>query len=231
MFAPVQKLPLVVGVLIMITELLYALEPVVVFIVDFLGDTLTFITGGFLIAGTGWLFNKVSSNEVLQRKKEALVEKEDGSLRNSFLGAIAAGLLVGFGHAFISSYIPMLVGLDFTHALPEGWRGEYLSSILLGISAILAFPLSIQICKISPKISMIAALVGIAAGVGIMLMALHFYTMLFGATVLSVAFSIASVSGLPFAIERLSLKHITLGSGASFGSAELFDGIFDLMSM
>lgn len=229
MFAPVQKLPLIMGVLIMTTELLYALEPIVVFIVDFLGDTLTFITGGILIATTGWLFNKVSSDEVLQRKDEALAEGKTTGTTNSFLGVIITGLIVGVGHAFLAGYIPVRVSSDFSQMLESGWRGEYLSSILLGISAILAFPLSIQICRIKTSTAMLIAMLGIAAGALTMLVSQQFYGLLLGGIILSIAFSVASVSGLPFAIRQLTLRHITLGVGVFFGATEIFDGLFDLI--
>ena len=61
-FAPAQKLPVVMGVLFLVTELIYALEPAVVGLVHFFGDTLTFVVGGILIAGTGFLFHYVSSS-------------------------------------------------------------------------------------------------------------------------------------------------------------------------
>ena len=40
-FAPAKKLPIVMGFLFMVIELIYALEPLVVALVQFFGDTLT----------------------------------------------------------------------------------------------------------------------------------------------------------------------------------------------
>ena len=72
-FAPAKQLPIVMGVLFLVTELLYALEPVVVALVTFFGDTLTFVVGGILIGGTGFIFHRVSRDEVLQRKTDLIL--------------------------------------------------------------------------------------------------------------------------------------------------------------
>lgn len=230
MFAPAHKLPMIMGILIMVTELFYALEPVVVFIVDFLGDTLTFVTGGVLIGVTGWLFNKVTSDEVIQRKEETLAEQTSQSTRNSaFLGVIVAGLIVGFGHAFIAAYVPLRINFEYINLIPGGWKGEYISSIFLAISALLAFPLSIIVCRVKTRNSLLLSLAGIIIGVVLMLISLKLSTLLIGASILAISFSLASVSGLPFVIRNLSLKHLTLGVGIYFGATEIFDGVFDLM--
>ena len=110
------------GVLILITELLYALEPVIVYIVDFFGDTLTFVVGGVLIAVTGFIFQRISSDEVLLRKEELAKEKA-ASKKSQFPAIILAGLVLGLGHALILAYFPYKTEAVFAHAVtfPNTW--------------------------------------------------------------------------------------------------------------
>jgi uncharacterized membrane protein YccF (DUF307 family) len=50
-----------------------------------------------------------------------------------------------------------------------------------------------------------------------------------GAIITAGAFSFINVSGLPFALKHLTVKHITYGVGIYIGSTEVVSGIFEYM--
>lgn len=229
MFAPAQKLPIVMGVMVLITELLFALEPILVNIVNYLGDTTTFIAGGLLIGVTGWLFNRISSDDVLDRKEKTLAEEAKKMGGSSFLRVVGIGILVGLSHALVATYFPLKLNQDFSGSLPFGWSGEYLSSLLLGMAAIIAFPLSIQVSKYGPEKSLRYAFIGAGIGVLLLLFGFNLNLLLIGGVIMALSFSVAGVSGLPFIIQGLSLRHLTLGVGVYIGASEIFDGLLDIL--
>ena len=133
------------GVLFLVTELLYALEPVIVSLVHVFGDTLTFVVGGILIAGTGFLFHKVSSDEVIQRKQELI---ESPKITNqsvmSYVTILIIGLVLGVGKGFLVEFVPDHIETNFKSI---GEYGGYISFGFLGFSAILAFAISNYVSK------------------------------------------------------------------------------------
>lgn len=226
-FAPAQKLPIVMGFLFLITELLYALEPVIVGLVSFFGDTLTFVVGGVLIAGAGVVFHVVSSDEVLQRKQELLTKQNNkGQPFISYLAILVIGLVLGLGKAFLIEFVPEVVERRY----PElGSMGEYLSFGLLGLSALIGFTVARYVS--SKNLSHV-----IMIGFGILfigLISLIFIQnqiwIVFGGLLTACSFSIINISGLPFAIRHLTVHHITYGVGIYIGASEVATGIFEYL--
>ncbi|MGB3469031.1 MAG: hypothetical protein WBA74_27345 [Cyclobacteriaceae bacterium] len=223
-FAPLQKLPVVMGVLVLTTELLYALEPLIVELVHFFGDTLTFIVGGILIAGTGLLFYKTSSDEVMTRKRElqATEEKKGGLL--SYVVIIVAGLQLGLAKALLVEFFPSHISAVFP---AQSAYADYITFGLLGFSAVLAFAASRSVARYKPvrvlTISFITLLVG---GLSLIISELFALTIV-SALVVAASFSFINITGLPFAIGNLSVRHITYGVGIFIGASELFSGLLE----
>ena len=226
-FAPAQKLPIVMGFLFLVTELLYALEPVIVALVSFFGDTLTFIVGGILIAGSGIIFHRVSRDEVLQRKAELM---QSDRVKNqsfiSYLAILVVGLFLGLGKAFLVEFLPEHFAIKF----PEwGNYGDYISFTILGLCAISGFLISKRIAKANLRKVIISSFVVLLVGATTIILSSDPYVSVIAALVIGAGFTIVNISGLPFAIQNLSVRHVTYGVGIYIGASEILTGLFEYM--
>lgn len=226
-FAPAKQLPIVMGVLFLVTELLYALEPVVVALVTFFGDTLTFIVGGILIGGTGFIFHRVSRDEVLQRKTDLI--KDDRVKTQSVLSYIAIlmiGLLLGVGKAFIVEFLPEYFAENFsTFAV----SGGIISFSILGLCAIGGFLISKKISKLDLRRVLISSFIVLFIGVVLLVFSGNVYLSIISALIIGAAFTIMNIGGLPFAIQNLSVRHVTYGVGIYIGASEVITGLFEYL--
>ncbi len=225
-FAPAQKLPVVMGVLFLVTELIYALEPIVVELVHFFGDTLTFVVGGILIAGTGLIFHRVSSDEVIQRRQQRLEESNQAaqSLRSYFI-ILVVGLGLGTAKAFLVEFLPDYAAKSTTAIGPYG---QYISFGLLGFSAILGFAVSGLVSNMNLQRVLRLSTVVMIIGILMLLIAPNATLLVAGGVLTAVAFSFINVSGLPYAISHLSIKHMTYGVGIYIGASEVVTGIMEV---
>jgi MFS family permease len=225
-FAPAQKLPIVMGVLVFTTELLYALEPLIVSFVTTIGDTLTFIIGGILIAVTGLIFQRVSSNEVIARKKE-LLEKQPVEKKTNYMALIAIiiiGLQLGVGKAVITELLPDYLVANFNF---EPDTSSFISFLMLGMSAVIAFILGFFITKLRITNVLITGFAILVAGVIGFFLSTNGQYAVFFSFIVAVAFSLLNISGLPFTLKNLSVRHITYGVGIFIGASEVFSGLIE----
>ena len=226
MFSSVKNLPIVMGIIIFVTELIYALEPVVVALVDFFGATLTFIVGGVLISVSGYIFQKVSRDEVLIRKKEQIEEVEKNTKRSNFLLTVSIALIFGIAHSFIVNYLPTLFSNSFT----TEFSGNYFASFILFCVAVLAIPISRMVARKSITNYIIWSVVLLVVSILLILIP-STITFILGSLLLIIAFGILSVSALPLVIQNLSVRNITLGVGIFYGVSEIADGISDILQI
>lgn len=225
-FAPAQKLPIVMGFLFLVTELVYAIEPIVVALVLFFGDTLTFVVGGILISVSGYIFHRVSRDEVLQRKTQLMVADRVTGKQSliSYASILMVGLFLGVGKAFLLEFLPHHLANTF----PEfGAYGGYVSFVILGLCAIGGFLISRTIAKRQLWKVITTSFVILVVGVFILLFAPSVEILIGGALVVAAGFTMLNISGLPFAIQNLSVRHVTYGVGIYIGASELLTGIFE----
>ena len=224
-FAPPKKLPIVMGFLFLVTELLYALEPVVVGLVSFFGDTLTFVVGGILIAGTGYLFHRVSSDEVIQRKQELMAnDRVKSQPFISYVAILVIGLFLGLGKAFLVEFLPE----HFAFKYPSiGEYGDYISFGILGICAVAGFLVSKKISESSLKKVIASSFIVLVVGVLVMLASSNPYLTVAAALIIGAGFTMINISGLPFAIQNLSVRYVTYGVGIYIGASEVLTGLFE----
>jgi len=225
-FAPAQKLPIVMGFLFLVTELVYAIEPIVVALVLFFGDTLTFVVGGILISVSGYIFHRVSRDEVLQRKSQLLVADRVTGKQSliSYASILMVGLFLGVGKAFLIEFLPNHLATKF----PEfGSFGGYVSFIILGLCAVGGFLISKTIAKKQLWKVITTSFAILVVGVFILLFAPSIEVLIGGALVVAAGFTMLNISGLPFAIQNLSVRHVTYGVGIYIGASELLTGVFE----
>ena len=226
-FAPPKKLPIIMGFLFLVTEFLYALEPVIVGLVSFFGDTLTFVVGGILIAGSGYLFHRVSSDEVIQRKQELMENDRVGSQPIiSYLAILVIGLFLGVGKAFLVEFLPE----HFAFRFPEiGEYGDYISFGILGICAVAGFLISRKIAELSLRKVIASSFFVLAIGVVIILISTNAILTIIAALIIGTGFTLINISGLPYAIQNLSVRHVTYGVGIYIGASEILTGLFEYL--
>ena len=224
MFAPSKQLPIAMGILVLVSELIYALEPLVVALVDFFGATLTFVVGGVLISVSGLIFKKVSSEEVLVKKQDQMRETTHETKSSNFIKVVGIGLLLGLGHSLIMGYIPD----QFGRLIAANLHGNYFASMLLGAAALLALPISRFSARAKLTKSLSLAMIILAVSIFFIFIPTAF-TFITGSILLAIFFSLISVTALPFALQNLSVRHVTFGVGLFFGATELFDGIVEIL--
>ena len=223
-FGPAHKLPIVVGFLFLSTELIYALEPIIVELVRFFGDTLTFVVGGILISVSGIVFYRVSSNEVIDRKKEMMEQPQTKTEISAFLAVITFGLFLGLGKAFLIEYFPHFMDQKF-NSINE--KGGYIALGLLALSALFAFSMSSFLAKKKMSNVILTGFITLTIGILIIGFGSNLTLYILGGVVTALSFGALNVVGLPFVFKNLSVRYITYGVGIFIGASEFFTGLFE----
>ncbi|MCU0428832.1 MAG: MFS transporter [Cytophagaceae bacterium] len=225
-FAPSKDLPLVMAVITMITELIYALEPIVIDLVNWLGGTETFITGGVLLIVTGYFFLKSTKGMEIKAGQR---DQENIDRNNNFLMIVLIGLTFGMITAFIMEIFPDLLKTKLPDYSTMAFGGNHFSSIILAIAAILAIPLSSLVNRLSViKGLTIGLMMAAICIVGILLVQSQ-VLIIFLVFMLSVGFGMASVSAFPYTLQNLNPRNLTFGAGIFFGAVELASGVFAIL--
>ena len=221
-FAPAKELPSAMALMVLTTELLYALEPWVVDFVDAIGPTSTFALGAVLLIATGYFFRKTTRDVKLSRDVE-----EAAAAQSSYLNVFVAGLSLGLAVAIINNFVPLWMLSKKGIEVIATKQSVYVSLILFA-AALAAWPLSMQV----KKMGVVKGLrIGLAGSFVCFALAyfLPLYIALAACVLAGLFFSLASVSAFPYALENLAPKNVTLGAGLFFGSLELAQGLISIV--
>ncbi len=223
LFAPARRLPAAMAMMVLTTDLLYAFEPVVVDIVDWMGPVVTFASGGVLLIVTGYFFKRSTRDVNFSR-----VSEESKAAASNFGMVLVVGLCFGLINAIIKNLMPAWLLSKSDMALPIQNGGVFVSLVLI-TAAIAAWPLSFQVDKIGLKRSVVIGLIGTAFSLALVYVMPMEYPALACALLAGVFLSLASVSAFPYALQNLSVRSVTIGSGLFFGSFELAEGILSIL--
>lgn len=223
LFAPAKKLPAAMALMVLTTDLLYAFEPVVVNLVDWMGPVITFAFGGVLLIITGYIFKRTTRNATFVR-----TGAETRATENNFVIVIAVGLAFGVIYAVINNYMPGWLLSKSDIELPVHTGGVFVSLVLI-TAALAAWPLSFQVDRIGLQRAVVIGVVGAAVCLGLVYLIPMEYPALVCSLFAGIFLSLASVSAFPYALQNLSVKSITVGSGLFFGSFELAEGIISIL--
>ncbi|MCS6824388.1 MAG: hypothetical protein NZ529_08840 [Cytophagaceae bacterium] len=222
LFAPTSGLPIAMAVITMINDVIYGLEPIVVDLVNFIGPTLTFVTGGVLLVITGVIFIRTTRNIPVENSSEKAERK------SNYAAILLVGLAFGLITAFIFKVLPEILSIKLPEYDSKIFGGNHFSTVILLIAAFLAIPSS----KIAENTGLIQSLI-----VGIVLSCISILMIIFNdikgalqlaALCLGLGYSLISVSALPFTLQNISSRNLTFGVGMFFGSLEIAPGIFDV---
>ncbi len=221
-FASQDRLPLIMGILILATDLSYALEPLIVGLVNFLGPTLTFITGGVLVGGSGYWFLKSSSAQVEEKSSMSMEERnpKEGS-GNPYLFIMGMGIALGLGKGLLMEYIPM-------QGMYGSISGSVFSFLMLGLSAIGALILGLRVHSNQQRVFTIGLALMIVGG-ALLVNTTQMAVQITGAVLIAFGFSASGITGLPLAFQRLKENQLILGTGLLLGCSEIISGILEIL--
>ena len=224
LFTPVEKLPTAMAVITIVGNLIYALEPVIVDIIDQLGAPLTFLSGGVIVFLSGYALNRNSLDLFKQgdgSSKAAI--KTDVKSDYGFIFLI--GIAMGIGTTILFNLFPDILEqkLSWLGNLPGKW---YIVGIMI-VAAIFTVPAGNVAVKYGNIQTLLYSLaVMLIASVGIFFLpagiAVAFFAMVF-----AIAYTTLSVSSLPLAITRAGFSEKVFCVGIFFSGTELPMGIVD----
>ena len=200
LFTPLDKLPRAMAVLTITGNLVYALEPVIVDVIDFVGVPITFMIGGVLVFVSGYALRK-NSLDLFKVTGDREHDPGPSAARTSDKGFIFfAGLSLGIATTLLFYWFPSTIHGKLS-TLFEGDGSMLVVGVLL-ITAMISWPVSHAVRKYGTHRSFwfsffaitlsIAALYAMTARAGLLVAVVGF----------SVAYSFLSVSSLPLAISR-----------------------------
>ncbi len=231
LFTPVDKLPRAMAVLTIVANLIYAIEPVIVDIIDFVGAPLTFMAGGVVVFISGYALQKNSlSLFKLSDNKEGrpLAAITLDTQKSKFGYIFFLGLALGVPTAVMFNVFPEVLGAKISMML-NGLSGKMIVVYILVISAVLSLPASYVVNRMGSVksfwMSFITIMITIAS-----IFVFPAGNVVVGMTaVFSIMFTLLSVSSLPLAMSRSNYYEKVFCVGIFFSGVALPDGILDLV--
>lgn len=227
LFAPVDKLPLAMAVLTIVGNLVNALEPVIVDIIDYLGAALTFSIGGVAVFLSGYALKRTSLDLFKSTNGDAGTEESKKS-RYPFIFFLGVGM--GFATTVLFNLFPDQLEISVGPLLGE-LNGNMIVVMMLVLSALISVPLTKIVDRIGLKKSFVNSLViVISAFGGIMGLTSTGPVVLF-CLVFVFGFTWMAVSSLPLVIQEASVSEKVFCVGIFYSGVALPDGIVDYIML
>jgi hypothetical protein len=228
LFTPIDKLPKAMALLTIVANLVYAVEPVIVDIIDALGAPITFIVGGVATLASGYAMRKNSLGLFKQTgDKEVVLNASDLRTKTSLS---SFGFIFLLGTTVMFNMFPEVLSAKLSPIL-AGTNGKIILVGILLVSAILSWPISTYINKYSMDSVFwtSAALMALSMG-GIFLFDVAWVVLALVA-LFTVMITALSVSSLPLAINRAGFYDKVLCVGVFFSGVALPEGIFESLQV
>ncbi len=218
LFVPEKRMPTAMAVLTIVYGLLYAIEPIVVQVINFLGAAPTFLLGGVAVFFSGLMLRK-NSTVIPDRPKP------NGVVKSDFTYALFLGMALGIATTILFNLFPVWMEQKGFSVL--GISGDGLTSLVLTAVAVLSFPMSKFTESRSVYLAiLLSVLVIFLLIAGIYLMDNHLTLSVL--LLLFVAFyALMSVSYLPLALTVVRDQQKVFGVGIFFAGFELPNGILE----
>jgi len=227
LFTPIDKLPEAMAILTIVANLIYALEPVIVDIIDYLGAPITFMAGGTALFLSGYALKRNSLNLFNQQDNKEDISTPDfsnGSQKSQFVKIFFLGLGLGVPTAIMFSVFPELLG-ERLDVLLGGLSGKIILVYILVLSALISLPASNLVNKSGLEKSFRMSLIFIVISMVSILFFQSAWVVVVFVAVFMVMFTILSVSSLPLAIRSASHAEKVFCVGIFFSGVALPDGI------
>lgn len=224
LFAPVERMPYAMAVLTIVSNVVYALEPVIVDIIDLLGAPATFSVGGIAVFLSGYALKK-NSIDLFKTKEETVLPKENS--KPSRFGLIAV-LGIGFGFASTMLFNVFPEKLQSILAPMSGNAdGNVIVAAILLLSAAISLPMSNVVSRFGVGKSYWSGLIIVMISVAVIVSFNVSSVVLLSILIFIVGFTIMSVSALPFVLRESSFAEKVFCVGVFYSAVALPDGIVE----
>lgn len=225
LFTPVEKLPRAMAVLTIVSNLLYALEPVIVDLIDYLGAPLTFMAGGAAVFVSGYFLQK-NSLALFRindgREKETPVEAV--SVRSKLPLIFCLGLAFGIPTSFLFNFMPGIL-VQQVGTVVGSLDHKIVLVFLLLLSAVFSLPASMLTNKLGVSKSLGVSIVIVALSAALLAGASVDMLVIAMGILFTAAYAWLSVSSLPLAISLANDKAKVFCVGVFFSGVALPEGI------
>jgi hypothetical protein len=225
LFTPVDKLPKAMALLTIVANLIYAVEPVIVDIIDYLGAPITFMAGGVVVLLSGYAMKK-NSLGLFKQTGNKEQDQQGSTAKSAYAFIFLLGLLLGVATTTMFNFFPDMLATKLS-ALLNNADGKIVLVGMLVLSAIISWPISDMVNRYSMGrvFWLSCALVAISAAAIFFLQSawlVMFMTFLF-----TVTFTSLSVSSLPLALSRSAFYEKVFCVGIFFSGVALPEGIVE----
>jgi len=224
LFTPIESMPRAMALLTIVGNLLYALEPVIVDIIDFLGAPLTFVVGGLVVFLSGLLLRK-NSLSLFKQKRDLVTAKKESPTENQWPFIFLMGLGLGLATSVMFNLFPPV----YTKTL--GVDGKWMLVVILVGSAIVSLPLSNVVNQLGLKRSFYRSMIVVIVSVAAIFMAASAWMIILLTVIFTVVFTVLSVSTLPLTIQLARYDEKVLCVGIFFSGVALPDAIIQTFLM
>ena len=222
LFTPIERMPKAMALLTIVGNLLYALEPVIVDIIDFLGAPLTFVTGGLVVFLAGYLLRENSLSLFKQKRDFVKARVEDTGERQwsfIFMMGIGMGLATSVMFNLFPPVYNSLLGVD----------GKWMLVMILVLSAALSMPLSNVVNRLGLRRSFFRGMVVVLMSMAAIFMAGSAWLLILLTIIFTVVYTILSVSTLPLAIQLARGDEKVFCVGIFFSGVALPDAVIQIL--
>ncbi|MGF1636450.1 MAG: MFS transporter [Cyclobacteriaceae bacterium] len=224
LFTSAGKLPRAMSILVVVSGLIYALEPTIVDIIDILGAPLTFLAGGVLVLLSGY-WMATSFDEIFRAGKEVDIEHEQRAQSpwKSFLLGAGLGVFMTILFNFLPDHFDAYQLVLGSYEV----AGNQLASFILFVSALASLPLGILISRLGlPKAYTIGLPLAFVTLLGLIFSG-NVYLIALSSVLFGISYSWLSVCSLPYAMQFANMKNRVLGVGIFFAGMEFPNSIFE----
>jgi MFS family permease len=229
LFTPVEQLPRAMAFLTIIGNLVYALEPVIVDIIDYAGAPATFLAGGAVVALSGLALKRNSLHLFKTQAGKETAPDADANIGTAtysyvfFLGA-ALGVATTVMFNLFPDVLQPKIG-TWLHAA----NGRVLLVYILVLSAIASWPASNVVTRLGMRKTFNGSLLLIVVVMALLFVVQQSAVVLALTVLFALLFSTLSVSSLPLAIRRAVPDHKVFCVGIFFSGVALPNGIVEVM--
>jgi hypothetical protein len=231
LFMPVDKLPRAMAILTIVANLLYALEPVVVDIIDYLGASVTFITGGVVVFISGYALKKNSlglfkSSGNKEAKPIASIRFDTQKSQYGFI--LFLGTVLGAATTVMFNVFPAVLEAKLG-AILNNANGKVILVGILVFSALLSWPSSNAVNRYGMMRVFWISFAWILLSTASILLFSPMLLVMVMLLVFAIAFTALSVSALPLAINRSNYYEKVFCVGIFFSGVAVPDGMLQIV--
>lgn len=225
LFTPVDQLPSAMAILTIVGNLIYALEPVIVDIIDYIGAPLTFIAGGTVVFLSGYALQKNASGLFNIHEFSAKEEAAANTHRSRYVYIFILGIALGFATTVLFNFFPEVLQASLKPYFDL--EGKWLIVGILLISAIISWPATSLIKKYGMEVVFWGSLALIGISMSGVIFLSDAWIVLIMALLFAFTFTTLSVSSLPLAIKNAGYYEKVFCVGIFFSGVELPEAIIE----